>query len=100
MFHDMMPGTDEHLRTGAVIVYTSADSVLQIAAHEDVVAADELYALCAAARDATDVGRVIARPFTGAPGAFRRLPGRRDYAVTPPHSYVDELAAAGVPLGV
>jgi phosphopentomutase len=86
----------EHLRTGAVIVYTSADSVLQIAAHEDMVDADELYGMCETARAAADVGRVIARPFAGAPGRFRRLPGRRDYALEPPRSYVDELHDAGV----
>lgn len=84
----------EHLRTGAPIVYTSADSVLQVAAHEDVVAPDALHAMCATARELVDVGRVIARPFTGAPGAFERTPRRRDYSVPPPaRSYLEELDA-------
>ncbi len=89
----------EHLRTGAAIVYTSADSVLQIAAHEDVVAERELYAMCEAARALVDVGRVIARPFRGAPGAFARTGGRRDYALPAPgRSYLQECQAAGVPV--
>ena len=70
----------EHLRSGALILYTSQDSVLQLAAHVDLVAPDDLYAACAAARTVVDVGRVIARPFTGEPGAFQRTEGRRDYA--------------------
>ena len=84
---------EEHLRTGALIVYTSQDSVLQIAAHDDVLSLDELYAACARARDAfPDVGRVIARPFTGSPGSFERTDGRRDFALDPPAaSYLDEL---------
>jgi len=82
----------EHLRTGAAIVYTSADSVLQVAAHEDVIATAELHAMCAAARELVDVGRVIARPFTGAPGRFARTAGRRDFALAPPApSYLDEI---------
>jgi phosphopentomutase len=88
----------EHLASGAVIVYTSADSVIQLAAHEDVVAVEELYALCETARAVVGVGRVIARPFTGAPGSFRRIPRRRDYALAPPRSYVDVLAEGGVPV--
>ncbi len=93
---------EEHLRTGDLIVYTSADSVLQIAAHVDEVPTDELYAICAAAREIMSgehaVGRVIARPFRGAPGAFERTDGRRDLALRPPaRSYLDELQAAGVP---
>jgi phosphopentomutase len=84
----------EHVRTGALIVYTSADSVLQVAAHEDVVAPAELHELCAAARELVDVGRVIARPFGGAPGAFARTLGRRDFAVPPPsRSYLEEIDA-------
>ena len=75
---------EEHLRTGAAIVYTSADSVLQIAAHEEVIALDELYAMCRSARRIMTgehaVGRVIARPFLGGPGAFRRTLNRHDYA--------------------
>ncbi len=89
----------EHVRSGAAIVYTSADSVLQIAGHEDVVAERELYAMCEAARALVDVGRVIARPFRGTPGAFTRTGGRRDYALPPPaRSYLQECQAAGVPV--
>jgi len=88
---------EEHLRTGALILYTSQDSVLQIAAHVERVAPDELYGVCAAARELVDVGRVIARPFAGAQGAFRRTAGRRDYALPPPRpSYLDALRDAGV----
>jgi phosphopentomutase len=91
---------EEHLRTGALIVYTSADSVLQIAAHEDVLAQEELYAACAAARTAYPaVGRVIARPFRGDPGAFERSEGRRDLALDPPsRSYLDAVRDAGLPV--
>jgi phosphopentomutase len=93
----------EHVETGALIVYTSADSVLQIAAHEDVVPPEDLYAACAAAREIMRgehaVGRVIARPFRGEPGAFERTEGRRDLALDPPgRSYLEELQAAGVPV--
>ncbi|MBM7552392.1 phosphopentomutase [Thalassobacillus pellis] len=78
----------EHMETGALIVYTSADSVLQIAAHEEVVPLDELYKICEIARELTRdeqymVGRVIARPFIGKPGAFERTPNRHDYALKP-----------------
>lgn len=84
----------EHVATGALIVYTSADSVLQVAAHEDVVAPDELHAACAAARELVDVGRVIARPFSGEAGAYVRTSRRRDFAVRPPsRSYLDEIDA-------
>jgi phosphopentomutase len=87
----------EHLRTGALILYTSADSVLQLAAHVDVLPVAELHAACERVRAVTDVGRVIARPFTGEPGAFARTPERRDYALAPPaRSYLDALAEAGV----
>lgn len=80
---------EEHMATGAWIVYTSADSVFQIAAHEDVVPLGELYEACRIARrltlsDEYAVCRVIARPFTGRPGDFRRTPNRRDFAVKPP----------------
>jgi phosphopentomutase len=93
----------EHLRTGALIVYTSADSVLQIAAHEDVVPLDELYAACAAAREIMRgehaVGRIIARPFRGEPGAFERTQGRRDLALDPPGpTYMQALQADGIPV--
>ena len=92
-----------HLETGALIVYTSQDSVFQVAAHVDVVPEDELYAACEAARRIMTgehaVGRVIARPFDGAPGAFRRTTGRRDFALAPPtRSYLEEVAEAGVPV--
>ena len=90
----------EHLRTGALILYTSQDSVFQLAAHNDVVGEEELYTYCVAARDLLQgdhaVGRVIARPFRGEPGAFERTPGRRDYALDPPaRTYLDELAERG-----
>lgn len=77
----------EHMKTGAPIVYTSADSVFQVAAHEEVIPLEELYRLCAIAREMLVgeyfVGRVIARPFLGVPGAFKRTENRRDYAVPP-----------------
>jgi phosphopentomutase len=89
----------EHLESGALIVYTSQDSVLQIAAHVDVVAPEELYAICEQVRPAVDVGRVIARPFDGVVGAFERTDGRHDYSLEPPgRSYLQELQAAGVPV--
>ncbi|RSL32029.1 phosphopentomutase [Salibacterium salarium] len=79
---------EEHVNTGALIVYTSADSVLQIAAHEDVVPIEELYDICEKAREMTYeapymLGRIIARPFVGEPGAFERTPNRHDYALKP-----------------
>ncbi len=91
----------EHLRTGALILYTSQDSVLQLAAHVQRVVPAQLYRACAAARTvmtgADAVGRVIARPFEGEPGAFRRTDGRRDLALDPPtRSYLRELQNAGV----
>ena len=93
---------EEHERTGKLIVYTSADSVFQIAAHERVVPLEELYAACEAARAMLvaphDVSRVIARPFEGRPGAYVRTDNRRDYALAPPdETLLDDLAAAGVP---
>jgi phosphopentomutase len=92
-----------HLQTGEVILYTSADSVLQLAAHRDVLSEEDLIAACVAAREAMTgehaVGRVIARPFEGEPGAFRRTEGRRDFSVAPPgRSYLEELQAAGMPV--
>ena len=88
-----------HLTTGDLILYTSADSVLQIAAHERIVPLDELYRICAAAREIADrhrIGRVIARPFVGAPGAFRRTYNRRDYSLIPPApTLLDHLIDAG-----
>jgi len=91
----------EHVRSGALIVYTSQDSVLQIAAHIDVVAPDELYRICAQVRAALPpehaVGRVIARPFTGSAPNWERTDGRRDFSVPPPaRSYLDEVREAGV----
>ena len=79
----------EHMETGAIIVYTSADSVLQIAAHEDIVPVNELYKICEIARNITlkdewKVGRIIARPFIGQPGNFTRTANRHDYALDPP----------------
>lgn len=95
-----------HRATGAWIVYTSADSVFQVAAHEDVVPLEDLYDACRAARAMLTgrhaVSRVIARPFTGEPGAFARTPNRRDFSLEPTGpTLLDRLAEAGVPrLGV
>jgi len=87
----------EHRETGALILYTSQDSVFQLAGHVDVVSEEELYGYCAAARAILQgehaVGRVIARPFRGEHGAFERTAGRRDFALDPPaRTYLDELA--------
>ncbi|HEV2288736.1 MAG TPA: phosphopentomutase [Candidatus Acidoferrales bacterium] len=94
---------EEHQRTGFPIVYTSGDSVFQIAAHEDTIPIAELYKMCEIARKLLDgphrVGRVIARPFTGAPGNYRRTERRHDYAVEPPRSMLlDVLADAKIPV--
>ena len=91
---------EEHMATGKLIVYTSADSVFQIAAHEDVVPLPELYRICEIARDMLvgelEVGRVIARPFIGEKaGAFKRTGGRRDYSAIPPTTMLDLLERAG-----
>jgi len=93
----------EHVRTGYPIVYTSGDSVFQIAAHEDVTAVAELYRYCEIARKILDgphrVGRVIARPFNGTPGNFRRTERRHDYAVEPPRPMLlDVLTERKVPV--
>jgi phosphopentomutase len=93
----------EHVRTGYPIVYTSGDSVFQVAAHEDVIPVQELYRYCEIARKILDgqhrVGRVIARPFTGAPGNFRRTERRHDYAVEPPRPMLlDVLTDRMVPV--
>lgn len=92
----------EHLRTGAWIAYTSADSVMQLASHTDVIPLEELYRGCESARrlcDPLKVGRIIARPFTGEPGAFQRTQDRRDYAYTPDEPLITErLCKAGVPV--
>jgi len=94
---------EKHLRTGRPIVYTSADSVFQIACHLDVCPLEELYHLCRAARQLLTgrhaVARVIARPFTGPPGAFVRTKERKDFSLEPPGpTYLDLLTEAGVPV--
>jgi len=94
---------EEHMRTGSPIVYTSADSVFQVAAHEEVIPLWELYKICETARDMLrgpfEVGRVIARPFVGSPGSFTRTPNRHDYAVPPPKGMLlDQLEGKGVPI--
>ena len=93
----------EHIRTGAPIVYTSADSVFQIAAHESVIPIDELYRICHIAFDLVatgkGVGRVIARPFIGEPGRFQRTANRRDFALEPhAPTLLDRLTAASWPV--
>jgi phosphopentomutase len=92
----------EHQATGEWIVYTSADSVFQVAAHEETVPLEELYRACAAAREILSgphaVSRVIARPFRGAPGSYQRTPHRRDFSLEPSGvTLLDRLEAAGVP---
>jgi phosphopentomutase len=94
---------EEHLRTGRPIVYTSADSVFQIAAHKDVVPLERLYEWCGIARRILDgqhrVGRVIARPFVGKPGEFTRTHERRDFSVEPfAPTYLDRVQGLGVPV--
>ncbi len=91
----------EHMKTGAVIVYTSADSVFQIAAHEQVVPLEELYRMCEAAREIMmgkyAVARIIARPFLGKPGSFERTPNRRDYSLDPfEDTLLDKAKASGL----
>ena len=91
---------EEHLKTGKLIVYTSADSVFQIAAHEDVVPIDELYEICRLAREILQgehaVGRVIARPFSGEVGNFYRTANRRDFSLPPPNrTYMEDIRDAG-----
>lgn len=92
---------ERHMKTGELIVYTSADSVFQIAAHEDVVPVEELYRYCQIAREMlvgdVSVGRVIARPFVGEPGNFTRTPNRRDFSVDPiGKTLLDYVVAAGM----
>ncbi len=89
---------DEHVRTGKPILYTSADSVLQIAAHEQVIPIERLYAICKAARkqaDAARIGRVIARPFTGESGSFKRTARRHDYSMKPPRTVLNAISESG-----
>jgi phosphopentomutase len=92
----------EHVQTGKPIVYTSADSVFQVAAHEDVIPVSELYRMCEVAFELVAprrVGRVIARPFVGSVGGFRRTSNRHDYALTPPHdTLLDLLTKRGIPV--
>jgi phosphopentomutase len=93
----------EHVRTGYPIVYTSADSVFQIAAHEDIIPIPQLYRICEIAYDMVGkgmgVGRIIARPFIGAPGAFERTSNRHDYALPPAGlTLLDAMTAAGKPV--
>jgi len=94
---------EEHLATGSPIVYTSADSVFQVAAHEEVIPVWELYKICETAREILrgphEVGRVIARPFVGEPGAFERTANRKDFAVPPPTGMLlDQLQSRKVPV--
>jgi phosphopentomutase len=93
----------EHMRTGKPIVYTSADSVFQIAAHEEVIPVNEQYRICETAFDLVvrgmGVGRVIARPFVGAPGSFKRTANRHDYALEPAgETLLDRLTRHGIPV--
>ena len=91
----------EHVATGRPILYTSADSVLQIAAHEEVVPLERLYEICKMARkhcDAWSIGRVIARPFLGTAGEFQRTANRHDYSLLPPRTILNELVDAGHPV--
>lgn len=91
----------EHVATGHPILYTSADSVLQIAAHEQVLPLERLYEICHIARKHADpyaIGRVIARPFTGAVPDFQRTPNRHDYSLIPPRTVFNELVDAGLPV--
>ncbi|HID62512.1 MAG TPA: phosphopentomutase [Anaerolineae bacterium] len=94
---------EEHIRTGYPIVYTSADSVFQVAAHEEVIPVEELYRICQIAREMLvgehAVGRVIARPFIGEPGNFVRTERRKDFSIPPPEpTLLDRLVAAGQPV--
>ena len=94
---------DEHMRSGALIVYTSMDSVFQIAAHEEIIPIEELYNICLIARNIligeNEVGRVIARPFLGQSGGYYRSDRRRDFSIEPPQGHLlDRLAEAGIPV--
>ena len=91
----------EHVRTGKPILYTSADSVLQIAAHEEVVPTDRLYEICEVARGQADrsrIGRVIARPFRGTEGNFVRTPRRHDFSMKPPRTILNAISEEGIPV--
>ncbi|MGH7660403.1 MAG: phosphopentomutase [Vulcanimicrobiaceae bacterium] len=93
---------DEHVKTGRPILYTSADSVFQVAVHEEVVPLPTLYDWCERARAMLvaphNVNRVIARPFVGTSGNYTRTPNRRDYAIEPPPSVLDKLSGDGIPV--
>ncbi len=89
----------QHIASGKPILYTSADSVLQIAAHEESFGLERLYLLCQQAREVADswrIGRVIARPFVGANGDWQRTPNRRDYSLVPPRTILNALQEAGI----
>jgi phosphopentomutase len=95
---------EEHLRTGRPILYTSADSVIQVAAHEEIIPVPRLYEICTKLRTLADrerIGRVIARPFIGSVGAFQRTGNRHDFSLQPPRTILNVLSEAGVePIGV
>jgi phosphopentomutase len=98
IIHDL---GEAHLRTGRPILYTSADSVLQIAAHERIVPRQRLYEICRVARQHADsyrIGRVIARPFVGEPGHFTRTDGRHDFSMKPPRTVLNAIVEAGLPV--
>lgn len=91
----------QHVRSGCPILYTSADSVLQIAAHEQVIPLERLYDICRIARRCADryrIGRVIARPFVGQPGSFSRTSARHDFSMRPPRTVLDTISEAGLPV--
>ncbi len=91
----------EHMQTGNPILYTSADSVLQIAAHEEIVPLERLYEICRIARrhaDHSRIGRVIARPFLGVAGSFKRTANRHDFSMQPPRTILDALVGKGFPV--
>lgn len=90
---------EEHMETGHPILYTSSDSVIQIAAHEEVIPLEQLYRICSVCREIADrerIGRVIARPFLGAPGEFRRTANRKDFSLPPPPTVLNSLEKAGI----
>src|SRR5207302_2376418 len=89
----------EHVKTGRPILYTSADSVMQIAAHEEVIPTKKLYDICRLARrhcNAHRIGRVIARPFIGIAGKWQRTPRRHDYSMVPPRTVLNAISEAGL----
>ena len=91
---------EQHQQSGNPILYTSADSVLQIAAHEELIPIEQLYALCEISRKHADrfkIGRVIARPFVGSPGNYTRTANRHDFSISPPETVLNRLQTSGVP---